>query len=130
MQSAAQASDSPNDVGDIELLQELNSGYVRAAQVSDVAWYESHLDPEFMSSDPDGNLRDRAGFLARIGRPNPSTEFEARDVHIRVIGDLGIIQSGFRCRTPDGALRSGCYTDVWSRRSGQWLCLTAHFAMF
>jgi hypothetical protein len=114
----------------IEALDELNRGYVRAAQNSDVKWYDKHLDHHFMSSDPDGVLRDRAGFLSRIGRPNPNTELEARDVRIRIIGELGIIQSGFRCRTAAGQLRSGCYTDVWSRKSGNWLCVSAHFAMF
>lgn len=114
----------------IEALHELNRGYVRSAQNSDVRWYDRHLAPEFMSSDADGVLRDRAGFLARIGNSNPNTELEARDVRIRVIGDLGIIQSGFRCRTAAGQLRNGCYTDVWSKKSGSWLCVSAHFAMF
>ena len=115
---------------EVETLQELNRGYVRAAQHSDVGWYEQHLDREFMSSDPDGVLRDRAGFLARIGRPNPNSDLEARDVRIRIIGELGIIQSGFRCRTVAGQWRSGCYTDVWSKKSGNWLCVSAHFVMF
>ena len=124
------AATSINSARYIEALHELNRGYVRAAQNSDVGWYEKHLAPEFMSSDPDGVLRDRVGFLSRIGRPNPNTELEALDTRIRVIGDLGIIQSGFRCRTAAGQLRSGCYTDVWTRKSGSWLCFSAHFAMF
>jgi hypothetical protein len=126
--AAAEPAQGTN--GDVERLHELNRGYVRAAQRSDVAWYEEHLDPEFMSSDPDGVLRDRSEFLSRIGRPNPNTDLEARDVRIRVIGELGVIQSGFRCRTAAGQLRNGCYTDVWSRKSGNWLCVSAHFAMF
>jgi hypothetical protein len=127
MQSAQATSGNKPD---IEVLHELNRGYVRAAEASDVAWFEDHLAPEFMSSDPDGTLRDRAGFLARIARRGPNSNYEARDVHIRVIGNLGIIQSGFGCRTAEGEWRSGCYTDVWSRATGRWLCLTAHFAMF
>jgi hypothetical protein len=125
MQTAATTTSN-----EVEALDELNRGYVRAAQNSDVNWYERNLDAGFMSSDPDGMLRDRAGFLARIGKPNPNSELEARDVRIRVIGELGIIQSGFRLRTAAGQLRNGCYTDVWSRKSGNWLCISAHFAMF
>jgi hypothetical protein len=115
---------------DINTLQLLNRGYVRAAETSDVKWYAEHLDEEYTSSNPDGSLVDRAGFLARIARPYPGSDLEARDVRIRVIGDLGIIQSGFRDRKPDGQVRNGCYTDVWSRRRGRWLCIAAHFVLF
>jgi hypothetical protein len=125
------ASASTEDVADdINILQQLNRGYVRAAETSDVKWYSEHLDEEYMSSNPDGSLVDRAGFLARIGRPYPGSVPEARDVRVRVIGDLGIIQSGFRDRKPDGHVRHGCYTDVWSRRRGRWLCIAAHFVLF
>ncbi len=118
-----------SNVNDLDLLQQLNRGYVRAAETSDVNWYEQHLDPDYMSSNPDGSLVDRAGFLARMELPYPGSDLEARDVRIRIIGELGIIQSGFRYRKPDGQWRDGCYTDVWWRRRGRWLCISAHFAL-
>lgn len=128
MQNAAIESARSN-ANDLERLQDLNRGYVRAAETSDVNWYDANLDADFMSSNPDGTLVDRAGFLARMGRPYPGSDLEARDVRIRIIGELGIIQSGFRYRKPDGQWRSGCYTDVWSRQRGRWLCISAHFAL-
>jgi len=128
MQNAAPES-TRSPAQDVELLQQLNRGYVRAAEISDVNWYDQHLDADYMSSNPDGSLVDRAGFLARMAPPYPGSDLEARDVRIRIVGELGIIQSGFRYRKPDGQWRSGCYTDVWSRRRGRWLCISAHFAL-
>lgn len=118
------------NVQDEELLRQLNRGYVHAAETSDVDWYDAHLDVDYMSSGPDGSLIDRAGFLERMAPPFPGAHLEARDVRIRVLGELGIIQSGFRYRKPDGQWRDGCYTDVWSRRRGRWLCISAHFVLF
>jgi ketosteroid isomerase-like protein len=115
---------------EVATLHELNRGYVRAAQDSDVRWYAEHLDDAYMSFNPDASLVDRAGFLERIARPGPPRRYEAVDACVRLVDDLGIIQSGFRQLDPEGKPTTGCYTDVWSRISGQWLCISAHFALF
>src|SRR5262245_31499814 len=83
--------------GDIQTLEQLNHGYVRAGQASDVRWFDANLAACFMASNPDGSLVDRAGFLSRIGRPNPNTDMAAVDTRIRIVGGLGIVDSGFRC---------------------------------
>jgi len=112
---------------DAAILQQLNRDYVKSAEASDVRWYEEHLAPDFMASHPDGSLADRAAFLARIARPSPGTKFEARDVRIRILGDLALIHAGFAYVKPDGTPGSGRYTDIWMRRGGRWLCVSAHF---
>jgi len=117
-------------IDEIATLHELNRGYVRAAQDSDTRWYADHLDEGYMSFNPDGSLVDRAGYIERIGRAGPPRRYEAVDAHVRMIGDLGIIQSGFRMFDPSGKPAGGCYTDVWSRRTGRWLCISAHFALY
>jgi ketosteroid isomerase-like protein len=113
---------------DLETLQQLNRGYVRSAETSDLRWYEEHLARDFMSSNPDGSLVDRAEFLARMARPYPGSNLQAEDVRIRFIGEIAIIHAGFKYLKPDGAPGKGRYTDVWSRRDGRWLCVAAHFA--
>lgn len=112
---------------DLEALEELNRGYVRAAELSDVRWYEEHLAEDYLSTNPDGSLSDRAGFLARISRPYPGSNLEALDVRIRVLGDIALIHAGFRDRKRDGGVGEGRYTDIWARRGGRWLCVAAHF---
>jgi hypothetical protein len=112
---------------DLQTLQGLNQGYVRAAETSDVLWYEEHLAEDFMSSNPDGSFVDRAGFLARMARPYPGSNLQAEDVQIRMIGEVAIIHAGFRYLKPDGAAGAGRYTDIWARRDGLWHCVAAHF---
>jgi hypothetical protein len=114
-------------MNDLQTLQELNQGYVRSAEISDVRWYEEHLAPDFLSTNPDGSLADRAGFLARITHPYPGSRLRAEDVRIRLLGELAIIHAGFSYLKPGGEPGSGRYTDIWSRRDGRWLCIAAHF---
>ena len=94
---------------------------------SDVRWYEEHLAEDFLGTNPDGSLVDRAGFLARMTRPYPGSNLEARDVRIRLLGDIALIHAGFRDTKPDGRVGEGRYTDIWARRGGRWLCISAHF---
>lgn len=115
---------------DHEILHELNRRYVRAAETSDVRWYEEHLAEDFLASNPDGSIAERKAFLARIARPYPGSNLEAVDVRIRLFGALALVHAGFRYTKPDGQPGSGRYTDIYARRDGRWLCVAAHFNRF
>jgi hypothetical protein len=112
---------------DLEVLLRLNRGYVHAAETSDVRWYDEHLADDYMASNPDGSLCDKAGFLERIRRPYPGTQLESVDPRIPFAGELALVHSGFRYQRPDGTTGTGRYTDVYARRGAQWLCISAHF---
>ena len=111
---------------DIETLSELNADFIRSVQMSDVRRFEEILAEDFLNSNPDGSLVDRAGFLEQIARPAMVSELEARDVCIRIMGDIAIIHARTTYRKPDGREGAGRYTDVWARRQGRWLCVSAH----
>ena len=115
---------------DLEILEGLNRNYVRSAEQSDVRWYAENLAEDFLSSSVDGSIVDRAAFLARIARPYPGSNPVAVDVRIRFFGELALIHAGFKYRKPDGQTGSGRYTDVYARRQGRWLCVSAHFNRF
>jgi ketosteroid isomerase-like protein len=114
---------------DIQTLEQLNRSYVHAAETSDVRWFDENLAACFLASSPDGSLEDRAGFLIRIGQPKASKNMAAVDTRIRVVGDVGIVDSGFRFTKPDGADGVGHYTDVYGFLGGRWQCVSAHFAL-
>src|SRR5215831_10336014 len=118
-----------NDAGntDREVLLELNRNYVRSALESDVRWYAENLSEDFHITAPDGALLDREAFLQRIANPYPGTHAEAVDVMLRILGDVAIIHSGYRDRRLTGEIGHGCYTDIYERRNGRWLCVAAHF---
>jgi hypothetical protein len=94
--------------------------------MSDVRWFDEYLAEDFMNSNPDGSLVDRAGFLAQIARPCAVSDFEAEDVRIRILGEIAIIHGRTVYKKPDGQAGAGRYTDVYSRRQGRWLCVSAH----
>ena len=110
---------------DLETLQQLNLGYIRSVRTSDVRWFDENLGEDFMNSNPDGSFVDRAGFLAQIARPCPVSNVDAEDVRITVLGDVAIIHARTVYNKPDGQAAAGRYTDVWSRRQGRWLCVSA-----
>jgi ketosteroid isomerase-like protein len=119
-----------SSANDLDILRELNRNYVRAAEMSDVRWYAENLADDFLASNPDGSLIDRAEFLERMARPYQGSGLEAVDVRIRRFGDLALIHAGFRYTKPDGQAGSGRYTDVYARRENRWLCVSAHFNRF
>jgi len=113
---------------DLEVLEDLNGGYIDSVQRSDVRWFESNLAEDFLSTTPDRNLVDRAGFLERIAKPAGVTNLRAEDVRIRLFGDIAIIHAGTSYTKPDGREGAGRYTDVWAKRKGRWLCIAAQVA--
>ena len=113
---------------DLDTLRALNAGYIRAVQNSDVRWFEEQLTQDFLNTNPDCTLVDRAGFLAQIARPCTVSQLAAEDVHVRILGDTAIIHARTTYRKPDGQAGAGRYTDIWMRRDGRWLCVAAQVA--
>jgi len=112
--------------GEVEMLTQLNKGYVDAVQNSDVAWFDEHLADDFLNSNPDGTLVDRTGFLAQIVRPQAVKGLEPREVKIRLFGDIAIIHARTVYTKADGKSAAGRYTDIWAKRNGRWVCIAAH----
>jgi ketosteroid isomerase-like protein len=111
---------------DQEILTSLNQDYVRSVQQSDVERFDAILADDFYCSNPDKSLVDRAGFLKQTAKPVAIRDLTAHDVNIRIMGDFAIIHARTSYTMPDGGAGSGRYTDVWARRNGQWLAVSAH----
>ena len=112
-------------MSELDALQKLNRDYVRSVLESDVRWFEANLAPDFMNSNPDGSLVDRAAFLAQIARPCPISDLAFEDVRIRILGDVAIIHARTTYRKAGGQPGAGRYTDVYARRQERWLCVAA-----
>jgi ketosteroid isomerase-like protein len=113
-------------VSDLETLTALNLDYVNSVQRSDTTRFDEILSDDFLNTNPDGSLVDRAGFLAQIAPKAKIADLECHDVNIRVIGDFAIIHARTSYLLPDGRPDSGRYTDIWAKRGGKWLCVAAH----
>ena len=126
---AASAKTAPA-ADDMDTLTKLNADYIRSVQMSDVRRFEEILSDDFLNSNPDGSLVDRAGFLAQIARPVTISNLQAHDVLVRIVGDVALIHARTTFTMADGRAGSGRYTDIWARQpgsqGGRWLCIAAH----
>jgi len=111
---------------DLDILQKLNRDYIVSVEHSDVARFEALLADDFLNTNADGSLVDRAGFLAQIARPPMISDLQCHDVRIRVLGRVAIIHARTTYTKADGHSGAGRYTDIWALRDGRWLCVAAH----
>lgn len=112
--------------GDIEILTALNRDYIASVQNGDVRRFDEILAEDFFCSNPDGSLVDRRQFLAQTARPVTISGLAIDDVRIRLLGDVAIIHARTHYKSADGAPHHGRYTDVWAKRGGTWLAVSAH----
>jgi pimeloyl-ACP methyl ester carboxylesterase/ketosteroid isomerase-like protein len=111
---------------DLETLIRLNRDYIHSVQHADVRRFDEILAADFLCSNPDGSLVDRAGFLEQTARPVTIKGLAIEDVRVRILGDVAIIHARTGYTTATGEHRNGRYTDVWARRNGTWLAVSAH----
>jgi ketosteroid isomerase-like protein len=115
-------------VSDLETLAALNRDYITSVQNSDVKRFDEILSDDFLNTNPDGSLVDRAGFLKQIAPKAKISNLACHDVNIRVMGDFAIIHARTTYTLPDGRQGNGRYTDIWAKRAGKWLCVAAQVA--
>ena len=111
---------------DLTTLLELNQDYIRSVQTSDVRRFREILADDFLCSLPDGSLIDRDRFLEQTAKPVQISNLQADEVKVRLMGDFAIIHARTTYEGPDRRPGSGRYTDVWARRNGRWLAVSAH----
>ena len=111
---------------DLEVLTKLNDDYIQSVQHSNVKRFDEFLADDFLASMPDGSLLNRKAFLEQTARPVTIRNLQAHDVNVRLMGDFAIIHARTSYTTADGAESGGRYTDVWARRNGRWLAVSAH----
>jgi ketosteroid isomerase-like protein len=108
-----------------ETLRKLNDDYIKSVVGSDARRFEELLADDFLNTNPDGTLVNRAQFLTQIARPPSVSNFGYEDVLIRVMGDFAIIHARTTYTKADGQRGAGRYTDIWALRGGKWQCVAA-----
>ena len=111
---------------EVEVLRDLNGHYIHSVVHSDVARFTEILAEDFLCTNPDGSLVDKPQFLTQTAVPVSFTDFDVDDLRIRVLGDVAIIHGKTRFALKDGRRGRGQYTDVWEKRQGRWLAVSAH----
>jgi ketosteroid isomerase-like protein len=111
---------------DLDALTALNRDYIDSVQHGDVQRFDEILAEDFLCSNPDGSLVDKNQFLAQTARPVTISGLSVEDVRVRILGDVAIIHARTSYTTADGEQRNARYTDVWARRGGRCLAVSAH----
>ena len=111
---------------EVEVLRDLNGQYIHSVVHSDVARFTEILADDFLCTNPDGSLIDKPQFLRQTAVPVSFTDFDVDDLRIRVLGNVAIIHGRTRFVLKDGRRGRGQYTDVWEKRQGRWLAVSAH----
>jgi ketosteroid isomerase-like protein len=115
-----------DSLNDLNTLNDLNRAYIDSVLNGDVARFQQLLADDFLCTNPDGSLIDRAAFLRQTAAPRSLTALRADDVRVRVFGSVAIIHGRTAFETVDGRRGSGRYTDVWEKRGGEWRAVAAH----
>ena len=119
-------ADATANTAHVKTLTKLNQDYIDSVSKSDVRRFEQILSNDFLNTNADGTLVNRAQFLAQIARPMTVSNFQCDNVLIRVMGDFAIIHARTTYIKADGKAGAGRYTDMWALRDGCWLCVAAH----
>ena len=125
MDTSTTAEQSTRTVSDLAALRLLNQEFIRAVGASDAAWFDRHLSSDFVNSNPDGTLSERAAFLSHVARPSSVSRLRADDVSIRLFGDSALVHARTSYIKANGEPGAGRYTDVWARIDGVWRCVAA-----
>jgi ketosteroid isomerase-like protein len=113
-------------VDDLEILKQLNHDYVQSFLNSDPQRYDELIADDFICIEPDGQLVDRAAFLAAAALPVMVEYFRVEDVEIRLFGDFAQIVARTPYKYPNGKEGVSRYIDCWMKRDGQWRAISAH----
>ena len=111
---------------DHDALTALNQTYIHCVAQADTRRFAEILADDFLNSNPDGTLVDKVAFLKQIERIGRLPSLEIEDVRIRTEGSVALIHAATRFTLPDGKPGRGRYTDIWAKRSGAWIAISAH----
>jgi ketosteroid isomerase-like protein len=114
---------------DLDELRALNIDYINSVQQGDVSRFDQILADDFLCSNPGGSLVDKRQFLDQTAQPVMITNLSAEDVQIRILGEIAIIHARTSFSLANGERRTGRYTDVWEKRNGHWLAISAHVTL-
>jgi|SRR3954452_9082201 hypothetical protein len=110
---------------DVAILEQLNLDYNEADQGSDAERFRRLLADDFIVQTP-GVTRNREEYLEYIAKPRPFRDLALRESRVRILGDVALIHGRATYTTiADGAEHEALYTDVYQKRDGTWLCVSA-----
>ena len=105
------------------------ASWSRAMVAKDVTALKDIIAPDWIGQNQTGKQTTRAAFLTSIASGEDKiSSMTNHDVHVRIIGDLAIVQGmDTEESTHKGASSSGVYSwlDVFQKRGGKWVAIAS-----
>ena len=113
-----------------KMILALESAWNQAELHHDAKAAAAMMSDNFVSVDHNGNVADRAEYLAGIKdksyRPEQISNYDTR---VFVYGSTAIVTSAYRTRGKDAGkpfVHTGRFTDTWVNIDGEWRCVASH----
>lgn len=122
--AAAALADDPESVARLD--REISV----ATWTADPVWFEENLADDYVLVTPTGAVKGKREVIRELATPGMKMEpFEPTEVQIRMYGDTAVVTGRMRQRFVLGGIRYANdlrYTDVYVKRKGRWLLVSAH----
>lgn len=115
---------------DAESVRRLDKEISVATWTADAVWFEENLADDYVLITPTGMVRTKRDVIRELATPGMKMEpFEPTDVQVRMYGDTAVVTGRMRQRFVLGGIRYANdlrYTDVYVKRKGRWVLVSAH----
>lgn len=99
----------------------------------DVSAMQQLLDDDFVLTDYDGSLQNKAQFLASIKDPSVQLTMEMSEgMKLHEHGSTVVVTGATREKgTQNGKpfSHNGRFTDTWMKKDGRWVCVASHLGV-
>jgi len=107
----------------------VEASWSKAIVARDAAAVGKIVAPDWMGQNGSGKVQTRDGLLAEMkAGTNTSSAMTNRDVHVRIVGDIAIVQGADDEKSKHrGKDVSGAYTwtDIFQKRAGHWVAIAS-----
>ena len=114
----------------VDEIRRLDSEISVATWTGDAVWFEENLSDDFVLVTPAGSIRTKRDVIRELATPGLRMDpYEPLDVTIRLHGDTAVVTGRIHQRYTLGGIKYANelrYTDVYARRKGKWLLVSAH----
>ena len=118
-------NDTMPSTEDLAILEQLNLDYNNADQASDAKRLSEFLAEDFIVQTP-GITRNRDQYLEYVAKPRPFKDNVLLESTIRILGDVALIHGHTKyTMVASGMEQEALYTDVYQKREGTWVCVSA-----
>jgi hypothetical protein len=118
-------NDAKQEAEDLAILEQLNLDYIHSDQASDAKRFSEFLAEDFVVQTP-GVTRNREEYLEYIAKPRPFKDLDLHEFKIRILGDVALIHGrATYTMIANGMDQEALYTDVYQKREGAWVCVSA-----